>query len=101
MFPTIQTCEQGEAAWIEVPADGQDGDELELPAPAFVLTAADGGGHDSSSAVDASLRGRQHAARRRGGVERRRRRGTSRPSARACSAPRWVRTAARAQRRRT
>lgn len=55
VFPTIQTCEQGEAAWIEVPADGQDGEDLELPAPAFVLTAADGGGHDTSSAVDTSL----------------------------------------------
>lgn len=39
VFPTIQTCEQGEAAWIEVPEDGQDPDELELPAPAFVVTA--------------------------------------------------------------
>lgn len=37
-FPTIQTCEQGEVAWIEVPEDGQDPDELELPAPAFVVT---------------------------------------------------------------
>ena len=53
VFPTIQTCEQGEAAWIEVPADGQDADELELPAPAFVLTAADGDGHHAASAVDA------------------------------------------------
>jgi len=55
VFPTIQTCEQGEAAWIEVPADGQDAEELELPAPAFVLTAADGGGHHEPSAVDADL----------------------------------------------
>ncbi|GAA4746606.1 hypothetical protein GCM10023350_34210 [Nocardioides endophyticus] len=39
VFPTIQTCEHGEAAWIEVPEDGQDPDELELPAPAFVVTA--------------------------------------------------------------
>lgn len=49
-FPTIQTCEQGEAAWIEVPADGQDPDRLERPAPSFRLTggAAEGAG----SAVD-------------------------------------------------
>ena len=74
VFPTIQTCEQGEAAWIEVPADGQDGEDLELPAPAFVLTAADGGGHDDV------LRGRRQPGGRRatqggagGGVERRRR----------------------------
>ncbi len=26
-FPTIQTCEQGESAWIEVPQDGQKVDE--------------------------------------------------------------------------
>lgn len=63
-FPTIQTCEQGEAAWIEVPADGQAEDELELPAPAFVLTAADGGGHDEPAAVDAD----QAAATTAGGA---------------------------------
>jgi uncharacterized protein YcnI len=39
VFPTIQTCEKGEAAWIEVPADGHDADDLALPAPAFVVTA--------------------------------------------------------------
>lgn len=55
VFPTIQTCEQGEAAWIEVPADGQDPETLELPAPAFVLTAAGDGGHHSPAAeIDSS-----------------------------------------------
>lgn len=44
IFPTIQTCEEGEAAWIEVATDGQDAQDLELPAPTFVLTAADEGG---------------------------------------------------------
>jgi uncharacterized protein YcnI len=44
VFPTIQTCEAGEAAWIEVPEDGQQVDELELPAPSFVVTATDGAG---------------------------------------------------------
>ena len=70
VFPTIQTCEQGESAWIEVPADGQSEEELELPAPAFVVTAADGGGHDTPSAVDAEPRP-QRAGRCRGRVERR------------------------------
>jgi uncharacterized protein YcnI len=37
-FPTIQTCEQGESAWIEVPQDGQDVGELELPAPGFTIS---------------------------------------------------------------
>jgi uncharacterized protein YcnI len=45
VFPTIQTCEQGESAWIEVAQDGQDTDELELPAPSFVISAAGEGGH--------------------------------------------------------
>lgn len=39
-FPTIQTCQDGESAWIEVPQDGQDVDELELPAPSFVVGEA-------------------------------------------------------------
>jgi uncharacterized protein YcnI len=38
-FPTIQTCEDGEAAWIEIPAEGQDGEELELPAPGVAVVA--------------------------------------------------------------
>ena len=40
VFPTIQTCEDGEAAWIEVPAGGQSEDDLELPAPSVTVTAA-------------------------------------------------------------
>lgn len=46
-FPTIQTCEQGESAWIEVAADGQDPEALDMPAPTVVLA---GGG--AASAVD-------------------------------------------------
>jgi len=45
VFPTIQTCEQGEAAWIQVAEDGESEADLELPAPAFVVTAAEPGGH--------------------------------------------------------
>jgi uncharacterized protein YcnI len=45
-FPTIQTCEEGEAAWIEIPAEGQDGDDLESPAPSITVTEAEeGDGH--------------------------------------------------------
>ncbi|PUA82759.1 YcnI family protein [Nocardioides currus] len=52
VFPTIQTCEDGESAWIEVPQDGQDVDELELPAPSFVITeAGEGGHHDAAIAA--------------------------------------------------
>ncbi len=32
-FPTVQTCEQGETAWVQIPDDGQDADELDSPAP--------------------------------------------------------------------
>ncbi len=42
-FPAVQTCEQGETPWIELPADG--GAEPEHPAPAVVLTEATGGEH--------------------------------------------------------
>ena len=49
VFPTIQTCEQGEAAWIEVPEPGQDPDELVLPAPALVVTPAGSGARQASA----------------------------------------------------
>jgi uncharacterized protein YcnI len=54
-FPTVQTCEEGETGWVEVPADGQDADELESPAPGFEITAAEAGGHgDDASAEPAA-----------------------------------------------
>lgn len=43
-FPTVQTCEQGELAWLELAEDGRSDEGLELPAPVLVVTAADGGG---------------------------------------------------------
>lgn len=39
-FPVVQTCQQGTTSWIETPAEGQDAEELESPAPAFTITAA-------------------------------------------------------------
>lgn len=39
-FPTVQTCEQGEAAWVQIPEEGQDGPELEEPAPSVDVVAA-------------------------------------------------------------
>jgi uncharacterized protein YcnI len=44
-FPVVQTCEVGENAWIEIPAEGQDGEELESPAPSLTITEAVEGGH--------------------------------------------------------
>lgn len=37
-FPTIQSCEAGELAWLEGP-DGVDADALEFPAPSLEVTA--------------------------------------------------------------
>jgi uncharacterized protein YcnI len=39
-FPLVQTCEVGENAWIEIPAEGQDAEELESPAPSITITEA-------------------------------------------------------------
>lgn len=54
-FPVIQTCEEGEAAWIEVPASGQEPDDLELPAPSFAVTSGEAGveveGADATAAA--------------------------------------------------
>lgn len=36
-FRTVQTCEQGVHRWVEIPAPGQNGHDLESPAPALVL----------------------------------------------------------------
>ena len=56
-FPTIQTCEGGETAWIEIPADGQDHDDLDAPAPGFVIGEPAGGGEDDhdEGAVDTAV----------------------------------------------
>jgi uncharacterized protein YcnI len=50
VFPTVQTCEQGETAWTQVPAAGQKADDLEHPAPAFALTAKPADGADPAAA---------------------------------------------------
>ena len=42
LFPTVQKCEQGETRWIEIPAEGESEEDLEEPAPAIALTAAEG-----------------------------------------------------------
>ena len=36
-FPAVQECEKGAERWIEIPADGQDPDALESPAPGVKL----------------------------------------------------------------
>ncbi len=54
-FPVIQTCEEGETAWTEVPAADQDADAFKHPAPTITLTAATGGdGHGHDPGQDAA-----------------------------------------------
>ena len=55
-FPTVQTCRQGRADWVQLSENG-DGEELEHPAPSFeVLPAEDDGSHgsDATDATDAA-----------------------------------------------
>lgn len=51
-FPTVQTCEEGKTAWVEVPSDGASADDLEHPAPAVTITAADASGHGAPAEED-------------------------------------------------
>ena len=54
-FPTVQTCEIGETAWVEVDAAGAE--EPEHPAPAFEVTAAeseDGNGNAAAATTTAA-----------------------------------------------
>ena len=54
-FPTIQTCEKGSTDWTEVPAAGQDEEELENPAPSFEIlpASAQGDHHDEAASAEA------------------------------------------------
>jgi periplasmic copper chaperone A len=51
-FPTIQKCAKGQTRWIQIPAEGESPDELEEPAPAVVLTAAEGQGGGGAASDD-------------------------------------------------
>ncbi|WP_191843771.1 YcnI family protein [Catellatospora chokoriensis] len=70
VFPTIQTCAQGESAWIEVAQDGQNVEELELPAPSFITSEPGEGtahhmttddAHSEHSAATAPVSGKDRA----------------------------------------
>ena len=54
-FPTVQTCAKGETAWIEVPEEGQDAEELESPAPAFEVLPAEDSGAEATATSDDSV----------------------------------------------
>lgn len=51
-FPTVQTCEEGEHAWIQIASEGQDPHDLESPAPQVTITAASGEGHGHGASDD-------------------------------------------------
>ncbi len=44
-FPTVQVCANGENAWVEIPAAGQDPHDLKRPAPGLMLNAAEAHSH--------------------------------------------------------
>ena len=48
-LPTVQECEQGEHAWIEIPDTLEEWDDLDQPAP-YVINNADGSGHGAEPA---------------------------------------------------
>lgn len=56
-FPVVQTCVEGQTGWTETTADGEDTEELELPAPVLTITEATGDdqhGDDADGSPDAS-----------------------------------------------
>ncbi|MGC1496412.1 MAG: DUF1775 domain-containing protein [Sulfitobacter sp.] len=44
-FPTVQTCADGSAEWINIPAPGQDPHDIEGPAPGLHLSKANHAHH--------------------------------------------------------
>jgi periplasmic copper chaperone A len=50
-FPVVQTCEKGENPWTEVPAEGQDPEQLDFPAPTVTITEATGDEHGAAETV--------------------------------------------------
>jgi periplasmic copper chaperone A len=64
-FPTIQKCEQGQTRWIQIPAEGEDPESLEEPAPALPLVAPAGdehGGMSDAEGEDAAAQGEEASA---------------------------------------
>lgn len=52
VFPVVQRCEVGEAAWTEVAEHAEGHDDLERPAPVLVVTEGEGGGSGEAEAED-------------------------------------------------
>lgn len=56
-FPFVQSCEEGEHAWIEVPDSVEEWGDLDEPAPYVVLGAGEEGGEEESAAADGTAMG--------------------------------------------
>ena len=50
-FPVVQTCQEGETAWNQLAADGEDPHSLDAPAP-LVTLAAPASGDDQGTAAN-------------------------------------------------
>jgi uncharacterized protein YcnI len=62
-FPVVQTCEQGETAWVQIPEDGQDAHSLDAPAPSVSVVAATGdSGHDHGDGASVDTDGHDDGA---------------------------------------
>lgn len=53
-FPVVQTCTDGESAWVEVPAEGQDPHDLALPAPGLAVVEGSDHGHGDDADAGAA-----------------------------------------------
>lgn len=54
-FPVVQECSEGAANWTQIPAEGQDPDELDSPAPAVAVVAGEGDhGHAAETTAPAA-----------------------------------------------
>lgn len=56
-FPTVQTCDEGEHAWINIPAEGEDSHSIDDPAPGLSLVAASDGHGGHGGAGDSAATG--------------------------------------------
>jgi uncharacterized protein YcnI len=64
-FPAIQRCQQGQTRWIQIPGPGETEEDLEEPAPAIALTAAEpehGASGDTATADETGASGDTAAA---------------------------------------
>lgn len=51
-FPVLQSCEEGETDWAQIPAEGEDPHSLEAPAPTITLTGAEEHGHAEEASAE-------------------------------------------------